>query len=182
MAPGLSDAYLVSPETPKYASVLALLFYHKRELSILYIKRATKYKGDKHKGQISFPGGQKNLGESDVECALRETLEEVGLQIDKDLIIGELSEIYVFVSNFLVKPYVAFYEGKLDLILEENEVDDVIIWPVKQLLQGHKFTNITVRERILRNTPYYPLNDEVLWGATAMMTSELLEIIQKLDT
>lgn len=176
--PNQNQQYRTAPESHKKAAVLSLLYFIDHELYVSFIKRASHYEQDKHKGQISFPGGQLEPKESLLECVVRETHEEVGVAPSVYEILGKLSPIYVFVSNFLVTPFVAFANEIPSFQKDPSEVEDIIQWPVSKLLQGIKHKDISVREFVMKDAPYYPLNEEVLWGATAMITSELLQVLR----
>lgn len=170
--------YMEAPEKHYKASVLALLFYQEGELMICYMKRTSHHKADKHKGQISFPGGKKEEGESLLDCVKREIKEEIGIDSQSYQLIGNLSTLYVYVSNFLVYPYVGYSHTVPKFVADPPEVEELIIWPVSELNKGTKTKDIKVREMLMKEVPYYPLKEEVLWGATAMMTTELLDVMR----
>jgi len=85
----------------------------------------------------------------------------------------------VFVSNFLVHPYVAYANEELDFTLDPSEVDDLIQWPITRLLNGPLSKDINTPKGTIKNSPYYPLGKETLWGATAMITSEFMDLLVK---
>ena len=179
LSPGYNPAYRQAKPNAKQASVMALISNHNDKPHLTFIKRASHYEKDKHKGQISFPGGQIEKGESKHDAVVREVKEEIGINFDQYEIIGELSSLYVFISNFLVYPYVAFANEELNFKIDVTEVDEVIQWPLELLLQGTMTKNISVGNRKINDVPYYPLGNETLWGATSMMTSELLTMLSK---
>lgn len=176
MSPGYDPAYRNAKPDAKHASVMALISKHDSP-NICFIKRASHYEKDKHKGQISFPGGQIEKGETKLEAVIREVEEEIGIQPTQYEVIGELSPLYVFVSNFLVYPFVAFANEDLKFNIDPTEVDEVIQWPIEKLLTITSVKDIKVGDRNIKDVPYYPLGDETLWGATSMMTSELLALL-----
>jgi 8-oxo-dGTP pyrophosphatase MutT (NUDIX family) len=181
MAPSGSEKYRVVTPDHKVACVLALLYPKDKEWHISLIERASKHPEDKHAGQISFPGGQLNDTDYSYEdCALRETYEEIGVSPDTIGILGSLTPVFVYVSNFLVHPFVGFTTEYPRFIKQDTEVKDIIEIPVKHFLKPkNKGTvDITVRDVTLRNTPYYDINGQYLWGATAMIISELEHIIK----
>lgn len=181
MAPAGSEKYRLITTDHKVACVMALLYPKDKEWYISLIERTSKHPEDKHGGQISFPGGQ--LDDSDYsyeDCALRETYEEIGVSPDTVGILGSLTPVFVYVSNFLVHPFVGFTTEYPKFVKQETEVKDIIEIPIKHFLkQKNKgLADITVRDITLKETPYYDLNGHQLWGATAMIISELEHIIK----
>ncbi len=184
MAPDLrSEKYMSPSGAYKKASVHLTVIEKNLEPHLLFIKRASLVKEDKHAGQIGFPGGQlEESDESFEDCALRETNEELGLDISKIELLGPMTPIYVYVSNFMVYPFVGIYHGDLDYTLQKSEVDYVIEAPISDFLNDSivKTKDIQIRQGLLKNVPYYDLQGETLWGATAMMTSEFITIIKSI--
>lgn len=184
LSPFNSDRYIAKVDNAKQAGVMALMYPDQNEnLDLIFIKRPSNNPMDKHGGQVSFPGGQAESNDKNIkQTALRETFEEVGVNPDKIKILGSLSPLFVFVLNFMVYPSIGFIEEKPEFIIQESEVDFVITESVSKLLlpETIKTTNLNVRGNILKNIPYFDLNGEILWGATAMITSELVEIIKEL--
>jgi len=179
--------YRQEPTNHLKAAVIALLYYHESKLMICYMKRTSHFENDKHKGQISFPGGKLEANESLEECAKRETQEEIGVSAEHYILLGKLTPIYVFVSNFVVYPYVAFSSSVPIFTPDASEVEKVIVAPIQNLMKGVHKKDIQVRNFVMKDAPYYPLKisetqAEILWGATAMMTAELLEIIEVADS
>lgn len=179
LSPGYNPEYRIAKPGAKQASVMALISNYNEKAHLSFIKRASHYEKDKHKGQISFPGGQIENGETKEEAVIREVEEEIGIKSDQYEILGELSSLYIFVSNFLVYPYVAFANGELNFNIDLTEVEEVIQWPIETLLKGTKKKDIDIRNGTIKNVPYYPIGEETLWGATSMMTSELLSMLSE---
>ncbi len=193
--PGLaSHVKMVSPVRRKIAvkkqhtertqAAVLVLFYPVEDIPhLVYIKRTGDF-GVPHGGQLSFPGGRAEAEDDSLEqTALREAQEEVGIDSAEVKVLGRLSSLYIPVSNFLVHPYVGWLDHKPDLTPEESEVAEILEVPLPHL-QQHKTigeTSIQVREDLtIDNVPYYDLFGHVLWGATAMMTSELLDIVPRM--
>ncbi len=184
--PGEKAQFIMAPDTnipanisgePGKAGVLILLFPHKGELSTLLIKR-TEYPGP-HGGQISLPGGKIEKGdESQINTALREAHEETGIDTRNVEILGTLTPLYIPVSNIEVLPVVGYTDKKPDFRIDDKEVDYLILVPLRQLLTGNKIKVIKalkVRDRIIQ-APGYLIENEYIWGATAMILSEFIEI------
>jgi 8-oxo-dGTP pyrophosphatase MutT (NUDIX family) len=173
------------PENARQGAVLALLYPAEDVLSLLLIRRTAD--GGAHSGQIGFPGGKAEEADADlIATALREAQEEVGLlSCDVD-IIGALSSLYIPVSNYNVHPFVGYTQRKPDYILSAAEVDEVIEVPVAELFHPERITKVVVTspadKSFIRKVPAYKLLDEtVIWGATAMMISELQMLLEEYE-
>ena len=187
--PGISVQYDMAPVTrkeqlvytkntipPRKSAVLALLYPENDEVMLVLMKRAEDQ--SVHSGQISFPGGQAEpFDVDDIATALRETEEELG--IDKELIhiIGKLTPVYISPSNFNVIPFVGFMNDKPVFHINE-EVDRVITVSLSDLLAPGSKVKRKVNTRYVKDleVPCFLVEGEILWGATAMMINELLEI------
>ncbi len=184
MSPISTEQYRESPDNAKKASVCALLYPDDQgELQLLYIKRTNNHPHDKHGGQISFPGGQQDPEDSGPkDTALREVEEEIGISRSHIDIIGQITPIYVYVSNFLVRTYIGYMERLPVLSLQESEVSRVISVPMSYLIseQALKNKDFKIRSLTFRDMPYYDVDGDTLWGATAMITSELVQILRSI--
>ncbi len=182
MSPVKTDRYREKKETSKRAAVMALLYPDAASnLNLIFIKRPA-HPLDKHSGQISFPGGSEETEDKNLKnTALRETYEELGIAIENIQVLGPLSPIYIYVSDFYVEPYVGYMNHEPKYKLQKSEVDYTITMPLSELMLPEIIgtTTITVKGRSLEDVPYYNLNGEVLWGATAMMLSEFLSILKR---
>jgi 8-oxo-dGTP pyrophosphatase MutT (NUDIX family) len=163
----------------KKSAVLVLLYEKNQQTHIVFTQRQ-EYNGA-HSGQISFPGGKMDNTDPDLTyTALRETAEEVGVDVARDAVIGELSYLYVPPSNFVIYPYIAHLEELPQFVPEEKEVKRIIELPVQQLLnprnqQSYRYHN--KRLNIEFDSPSYLVEGTTIWGATAMILSELLTIL-----
>jgi 8-oxo-dGTP pyrophosphatase MutT (NUDIX family) len=158
------------------SAVLITIFPFNGNLSTLLIKRPV-YNGV-HSGQISFPGGK--FDENDISLkntALRETFEEVGIHSDLIEVIGAISPLLIPVSNTKVLPYVGLLKDLPSLALNRREVDYTLIVP---LLDFKNSENIKEKTLTISNknivAPYYDVQEEFIWGATAMIISEFSEL------
>lgn len=165
-------------KTARESAVLALLYPKQDEPHILLIERNI-YKGA-HSGQISLPGGKLEYQESHKDAAVRETLEEVGIDKSSYDIIGELSKIYVAASDFNIQPIVAVTEKPLIIHPDVREVAQILETPLSYFFELERR-----KQKLIQNAmglelmaPYFDVHDKTLWGATAMILSELTEIIQ----
>jgi len=174
----LSD-YII-PDSAVTASVVCLIYPHENQHYFLLMKRVT-YPGV-HSGQISFPGGKLESGETFMEAALRETEEETGIQLLEKDVLGQLSDIYIPPSNFHVKPFVCFLPLKPTFEMDPKEVEYLIEARLSDLVNEELVKNQKMETRgVSFIAPYFDLNDEVVWGATAAMLSEVKDLFVKHD-
>lgn len=180
MAPSSRRKYMTAPEGVRRAGVMATLFPKNEEWHVVLIER-NKNDRDSHGGQISFPGGKAEPEDGTMlKTALRETEEEVGILQKEINVLGSLSEVYIPVSNFNVYPFVGFLDFQPDYIIQEEEVFKVLEIPIShfQNEEVKQTTDIPINKYLtLKNVPYYEVENQILWGATAMMMSELVEVI-----
>lgn len=173
-----SDEGPVRP--PRRGGVLVLFYPHRNRLYLPLILRPT-YEGV-HSGQVAFPGG--GVEEEDVDVvatALREAYEEVGVLPESVDVLGTLSSLYIKPSNYHVFPTVAFSACRPDFKIDPYEVANLLEVPMDALLDP---ANRLREEWQLRDrkamVPYFSLMDQTVWGATAMILSELLHLIEPL--
>lgn len=182
MAPKGNEKYRSITPDHKVACVLALLFPKENEWYISLIERAGQHPEDKHAGQISFPGGKLDTSDYSYEdCALRETYEEIGVPPENVGILGSLTPVFVYVSNFLVHPFVGFTTEYPRFNKQESEVKSIIEVPVTHFTKPKNkgTSDIQVRDIVLPDTPYYDIYGYKLWGATAMIISEFEQILKE---
>jgi 8-oxo-dGTP pyrophosphatase MutT (NUDIX family) len=170
-----------NPEEPSKAinsSVLILLYPSEQGLRIPFIQRPL-YQGP-HSGQISLPGGKcEKTDKNNWETALRETREELGICTDIVEYIGELTQIYIPNSHYYVSPQVGYIHKNLQFNPSPFEVSEVIEASAQQLLvQPYQIKKIHHIQGITIEAPFYDVNGKHIWGATAMILSELIEIIK----
>jgi 8-oxo-dGTP pyrophosphatase MutT (NUDIX family) len=163
------------------SAVLISLFPFKEELYTVFILRAD-YKGV-HSGQISFPGGRKDKQDENlIQTALREAQEETGIKPDNVNILGQLTELYVYPSNFIIYPFIGYLNEKPDFIPDPKEVKDIIVFPLEKLCDDRIRSSklIKAASGLEIEAPYYNLNGHVLWGATAMIVSEFVQVLREI--
>jgi len=184
MAPEMADGEVnrwEQVDDHREAGVLLLLYPHRidsrSELHIALTRR-TEYPGV-HSGQVSFPGGRREDGETLQTTALRETQEEVGVLPETLQIIGKLSSLYTAPSNFCIHPFVAFSSTRPAFFLEPKEVAELIETPLSLLLNP-----ATCKQEIWkipnygdRRVSFFDVFGHKVWGATAMMLSEFLVLL-----
>ena len=132
-----------------------------------------------HGGQISFPGGQREGSETLPETALRESDEEIGLRPASVRLLGGLTPLYIPPSNFCVHPFLGAAPADASLRPSDREVERVLRVPLPRLLDPN--TRVveawTLHGRSV-DVPYYEVGDHAVWGATAMMLAEVLDVVR----
>lgn len=166
-------------KNPRHAAVL-MLFYPKNNVTHLALIVRNTYPGV-HSSQIGFPGGK--VEETDLnleETALRETHEEVGVHPEKVKIIKPFSKIYIPPSNFLVSPFMGISHHELSFIPDFDEVKRVLEFPLTNFLDDNSITKVTMSTSYAKDieVPAFMVDKYIVWGATAMMMSELKETIK----
>jgi 8-oxo-dGTP pyrophosphatase MutT (NUDIX family) len=113
--------------------------------------------------------------------ALREAEEEIGIDAGKVEVLGRLSDLYIPASNFLVTPVVGLIDQKPSFVPEQREVARIITTEVISLFhpEVRKQTQLAVGGGMYLNTPYFAVEQEVVWGATAMILSELVQVLEQ---
>ncbi len=162
-------------------SAVLILFFHEADILKMIVIRRSKYVGI-HSGQIAFPGGRFEEEDKDVQTtALREIHEEIGISENKIEILGRLSDIYVPPSNFLISVFVGYLSEKPEYIIQEREVDEIIEIPFDDFYKSDaiKEKDFYVNSlKAVSNAPYFDVTNAEIWGASAMVISELLEILK----
>lgn len=166
----------------KRAGVLALLYPDNDNNTKLVLILRKTYNGV-HSAQVGFPGGK--LEEQDTslkDAAIRETFEEIGVPIDDIEVVKQLTEVYIPPSNFNVQPFIAITRLTPNFIKEEAEVETIIEVALEHVLNDHNIITKRVKTSysVEVNVPAFKLNGHVVWGATAMMLSEIKDILKQL--
>lgn len=169
-----------SKKSPKKAAVLMLL-YPKNKITHLALIVRNSYPGI-HASQIAFPGGKVEEDDKSLsQTALRETFEEIGVDANKVNVVRAFSEVYIPPSNFLVSPFLGISEEELSFDLSPDEVSGLIELPLYEFLDDELVVQVNMSTSYASNisVPAFQINEHLVWGATAMMMSELKEIIKK---
>ena len=162
-------------KNPKIASTLLLIYPKNGETFFCLIERQ-EYEGT-HSNQISFPGGKNESGESMKETALRESKEEIGIDPISINIIGELTQVFVPPSNFLIHPFVGYCDFTPDFKANEREVKRIIEVNIENLFKKDviKVKKMSFKKSsgtINYEVPYLDLNNKIVWGATSVILNE----------
>ena len=173
------DAQKISANNPKRAGVLALFYPNEQQETTFLLTQRASYQGT-HSAQISFPGGKLDLNDANLqETALRETHEEVGIHPKNIEIIRELTDVYIPPSNFLATPFLGFANTKPTFKLN-HEVAQTIEVLVSDLLDEKNITSAILDTSYMKKVevPCFKIQDFIIWGATAMMLSEIKELLR----
>ncbi len=164
---------------PTRAAVMALMYPSAGKIHMVFIKR-NEYDGP-HSAQVSFPGGAWENGDRNLQqTAIRETREELGISGELE-ILGALTDLHIPVSNFLVTPFVGWMDETPVFKPDPTEVQYVIEAPLQSLLSSSNMEmELMVRHNLAIQAPCYKIGKEKIWGATAMMLSEILELASRL--
>lgn len=164
----------------KQSAVLALFYPDvEQNTRIALILRKT-YKGV-HSAQIGFPGGKIEDVDNDlIDTALRETYEEIGVVPEHITVVKEMTQVYIPPSNYRVQPYVGFTDKTPNFILQEEEVEALLEVPVTDFLDDTKIVNTQVMTSLKKTmrVPAFEFNNHIVWGATAMMLSEVKDLLK----
>jgi len=183
MAHAIRQKPQTPPDNARIACTLALLYPQEDKWYLPLIQRQSNDPNDRHGGQISFPGGKQEEEDADLATtALREAEEEIGIQAADVHILGQLTQLYIPVSNFLVYPFIGYLDYAPTFTRQESEVQDILKVPMDLLQKSHtvQFTDMKFSNNItVSDIPYYNVHGHVVWGATAMILSEFLEIIDE---
>lgn len=160
-------------------SVLLLLYPSDNQIKIVFIRKP--FSNGVHGGQISLPGGKiESSDTSSFHAALRETKEEIGVKSDDIQILGSLSSLYVPASNFVVFPVVGFVDFKPDFQPNANEVQQIIEVSLQKFLYPENISaKILIKDNKPFKAPSFNVDDHQIWGATAMILSEFVEVINR---
>jgi len=162
----------------KVGAVLILLYPHQNELLFPLTQRHA-YKGV-HSAQVSLPGGKVEAEDVSTEAtALREAQEEIGVDSSKIEMLGKLTDLYIPPSNFLVHPYVGYLKSRPAMKKDDYEVAELFEASLSTLMDDRTIGEIKVPipGNMKIKTPYFNIQEKVVWGATAMILSELKEIL-----
>jgi len=171
---------LQKQDEPRKSAVLALFYPSDESIKLVFIKRPVD--DTVHSGQIAFPGGRYEEEDENMEAtAIRESWEEVGLEPKLVNIIGNLSKLYIPPSNYDVFPFVGYTKEKPNFVCND-EVDLLLEFDFEELSMPSTLTkkDIHTRQGKTVEVPCFIIDGHIIWGATAMIVSELLSITKKI--
>ena len=169
------------PEDARAGAALLLVYPHEGTFQVPLTVRGSEMRN--HTGQVSLPGGRVDEGETIEMAALREAAEEIGVDPAAVQVIGRLTPIHIPVSGFILHPVVGVTDARPEFHPAEWEVARIIEAPIARLCDP----GVVMREGRLRQTdgepievdvPFYDIDGEKVWGATAMVLSEFCAILR----
>ncbi|GAB4034206.1 NUDIX hydrolase [Spirosoma jeollabukense] len=168
----------IKPNERTRRSAVLICFYPYQNSIYLPLILRPQYDGV-HAGQMAFPGGRmERIDENLTRTALREAQEEVGIRVSDVKVLGLLTELFIPPSNFYVQPVVGVLPYRPDFYPDPREVEAVVEVDLHQLLDETIVGDSKIEVRgITVDAPFYQIQGYRVWGATAMMISELLMVI-----
>ena len=160
----------------RVAAVLAPLV-ERPELTLVFTRRAADL--SRHAGEISFPGGLQDPGETLIETALRECREEIDLDPAVVEVVGALPPVPVRVSSIVVVPFVGMVRSPPALTHSVGEIDEILTVAVRRLAGIESTMELTREDGNVWTGWAYELDGSLIWGATGMMVHDLLEVLRK---
>lgn len=167
----------VPSESTRQSAVLIAFYPYEGKVHLPLILRPV-YDGS-HGGQMALPGGKMEPTDEDlVRTALREAQEEIGVKAIDVTILGQLTDVFIPVSNFNVKPIVGYLDYKPDFFPDKKEVDEIFEVRFSDFLNFDKkgIRNINVGNRQME-VPGFDIQNQWVWGATALIMNEIVEIL-----
>ena len=162
----------------RQAAVLVLAYPHGGEWFVPTMVRTQAMK--EHAGQIALPGGSVDAGETPAETALREFEEELGASREKIDVVGPLTPIYVFNSNFQVHPFLGLCQARPDFRPSVGEVAELIEIPLKALLSPENHSSHKILRRgVTFRAPHIQIGPHRVWGATCMILAEVMALMSR---
>ena len=177
---GSIEKYRVAMKNAKQSAVLALFYPDINKYTKLALILRKPYNGV-HSGQISFPGGKVEMNDINLEhTALRESNEEIGIDSNKVEIVKELSSVYIPPSNFTVQPYLGYVQKTPQFELQHDEVDELIEVSLQDLISDANVVkkSVSTSYKLKLKVPAFLFQGYVVWGATAMMLSEVKDLVK----
>ena len=169
-------------KTAKKAGVLALFYPDEAHQTKLVLILRKTYNGV-HSAQIGFPGGKLEAQDDSLKtAAIRETFEEIGVPIQDIEVLQQLTQVYIPPSNFYVHPFIGISRTTPSFVKQEDEVEDIIEVSLKYFMDDENLiTNwVETSYNVKVEVPAFKLNGHVVWGATAMILSEIKDLLKQM--
>jgi len=164
-------------ETCSWAAVMLLLYPRQQHFEMVLTRRSNLVLH--HQSQISFPGGRREEGETFLQTALRETKEELGIDLGDIHILGELTPLFIPPSNICIRPLVARLPERPNFHPSRDEVAEILEIPLLHLLdEKNRRREIWIRDDKRIQVPFFDFKGNKIWGATAMVLAEFLDLLE----
>ena len=174
----ITEKAFIPPKDAKQASVGIIVFKENNKLFFLLTKRTENV--EHHKGQVSLPGGAIDRNETAKNASLRETNEEIGIDSSTLESLGQLSSLYTPVSYFNIHVFLWYSKVQPQIKINNSEVDQVYKIGLDELIDNNLVSNTPINKSGFEiNVPAYNFNECICWGATAMIITELKDIISE---
>ena len=174
----ITEKAFIPPKDAKQASVGIIVFKENNKLFFLLTKRTENV--EHHKGQVSLPGGAIDRNETAKNASLRETNEEIGIDSSTLESLGQLSSLYTPVSYFNIHVFLWYSKVQPQIKINNSEVDQVYKISLDELIDNNLVSNTPINKSGFKiNVPAYNFNECICWGATAMIITELKDIISE---
>ncbi len=173
----LVKPHIIKSGLYKEASVLIPIFEKEEDIYLLFTKRSNNV--EHHRGQISFPGGRVDDTDVSVEyTALREANEEIGLKREDVYILGRLNDTITYASGYIVHPFVGVIPYPYNFKINKDEVERILFVPLKFFLKDNSLKMRSIyHDSKIYNSLSYEYNGELIWGATARIIQNFINII-----
>jgi len=168
---------LAVPDNVRHSAVLILLYPWMSQTYFPLILRPP-YDG-KHGGQMALPGGKAEPSDENlVRTALREAQEEIGIKAIDVNVLGELTDVYISVSNYIVHPVIGYVDYKPEFYPDAREVERIYHTDIEDIIRGGDIVNREIRignQQV--SVPGFEIQDSWVWGATSLILSELSDVL-----
>jgi 8-oxo-dGTP pyrophosphatase MutT (NUDIX family) len=178
----LLDKYKEAVKNANRAGVMALFYPDESKQTKLVLILRHTYKGV-HSAQISFPGGKFETEDNSLKnTAIRETYEEIGIPQQNIEVLKQLTEVYIPPSNFYVQPFFGIVKNTPNFIIQDKEVKALVEVSLRHFMDDNNVVTKVVESsyNMKVEVPAFLLNGHIVWGATAMMLSEIKDLLKEL--
>ena len=172
----------IEPNASTRRSAVLMMFYPKGDDIFLPLILRPQYDGV-HGGQMAFPGGRVEMKDKDIQAtALREAQEEIGIKATDVKLIKNMTELFIPPSNMFCQPVVGYMLTRPDFYPDEREVAGIFEVSISEILDPSILQVRTVETRGVKlETPCFVIQEQIVWGATALMIAELVEILSEIE-
>ena len=176
----ITEKAFIAPKDAKQASVSIILFEENAKLFFILTKRTSNV--EHHKGQVSLPGGAIDNNGSALDASTREAQEEIGVDPSTLKFLGNLTSLYTPVSHFNIHTFLWHSKNKPKIEINKNEVEEVYLISFNELINNDLVSHTPIYKSGMKiNVPAYHFNECICWGATAMILTELKDLLNEVS-